>query len=343
MTKKNYSSIDIAKFLCAFLIIPIHVFPSFASENGVCFSFLNIICRYAVPLFFVFSGFFLGSKDLKDYSNIKKYIKRIGILYLCWSLIYIPFVIHDFLIGQTEINAYVVREIQSIFFAGTYYHLWFFTSLIYAAFLIFILNKSLPPKVVWIILGILFIIGAFGDSYYSLSQYFPAVGNAYNSYLGTFLFTRNGIFLTPIYLYAGIRIRQREISLPRSKSIIGFAVSSILVIIEALIINQKHLSIMYGCNFYFFMIPAAIFALLILKDINVKERKCYITMRKCSVIIYAVHVVFLNLLYIFISYRFVAFHSTAAFIIISLLSFVTSFIIVKLSETRFGKFLKVLY
>lgn len=61
MIKMNYSSLDIAKYICALLIIPIHVSP-FTSDSTLNFYFVNVLARIAVPLFFVISGFLFFRK-----------------------------------------------------------------------------------------------------------------------------------------------------------------------------------------------------------------------------------------------------------------------------------------
>lgn len=63
-TVVNYNSFDVAKFICSIMVVIIHVYPFGVQETPNIFSHINFtlqngLCRIAVPLFFVFSGFFL--------------------------------------------------------------------------------------------------------------------------------------------------------------------------------------------------------------------------------------------------------------------------------------------
>ena len=60
--RKQYYSLDLAKFICAVLIIILHTSP-FASYSGILdFGFRSIITVIAVPFFFVSSGFLFFEK-----------------------------------------------------------------------------------------------------------------------------------------------------------------------------------------------------------------------------------------------------------------------------------------
>ena len=58
--------------------------------------FSNGICRMAVPIFFLISGYLLMyrlniTKNKKEY--IKNYFKRLIKLYIIWTIIYLPIII----------------------------------------------------------------------------------------------------------------------------------------------------------------------------------------------------------------------------------------------------------
>ena len=87
----SFNGIDLIKFICAYLVMMIHIQP-FDGHAGVyneymqCINFAmkNIVCRIAVPFFFIASGFLLFRKtDIEniDLGRIKSY---------CFKLIFLP-------------------------------------------------------------------------------------------------------------------------------------------------------------------------------------------------------------------------------------------------------------
>ena len=87
--KKQYHGVDCLKFVCAALIILLHV-PPVSSKSVFYLLFREIICIIAVPAFFAMSGF-LVSSHLNDQQlpvAAKKNYKH----YIVWSIIYFPFV-----------------------------------------------------------------------------------------------------------------------------------------------------------------------------------------------------------------------------------------------------------
>ena len=69
-TRKKYNAIDIAKLICSFLVIAIHIKPFGATDNNILIyindGIQNFIARIAVPFFFISSGYFLYKKSSKN-------------------------------------------------------------------------------------------------------------------------------------------------------------------------------------------------------------------------------------------------------------------------------------
>ena len=73
--------IDIAKFLCAILVVAIHTHPL---QYGTTLDYyFNCFCRIAVPFFFVSSSYFYYTKG----GQIVKSLRRLLILYMCWFVV----------------------------------------------------------------------------------------------------------------------------------------------------------------------------------------------------------------------------------------------------------------
>ena len=84
-TQKMNGTIDIVKLLMAILVIGIHTEPfsfNFWLDKG-----FGICTRLCVPFFFVTSAYFYWRKE----KSAKSFLSRIVLLYVIWSVIYLPF------------------------------------------------------------------------------------------------------------------------------------------------------------------------------------------------------------------------------------------------------------
>lgn len=82
----QYNSIDLLKFIMALLVVMIHVQPNRHSETLS--EIFNNLTSIAVPVFFVISSMFVFHKVNGGHFCLLSYCKRIGLLYLCWFLIF---------------------------------------------------------------------------------------------------------------------------------------------------------------------------------------------------------------------------------------------------------------
>ena len=71
---KKTASFDIAKFICAFLVISIHTYPLLGIHPTLNLILVSGIARIAVPLFFVISAYFFFQHTDENY--VMKYQKN---------------------------------------------------------------------------------------------------------------------------------------------------------------------------------------------------------------------------------------------------------------------------
>lgn len=99
--RKQYSMVDILKFISAIMIVAIHTQPFLGHQDSIFYYPYAYLKCFAIPFFFVsssflfFSKFFSTGERNEQISYYKKWIKRIGGLYFVYSVInvgiYIPF------------------------------------------------------------------------------------------------------------------------------------------------------------------------------------------------------------------------------------------------------------
>lgn len=70
-------NIDIYRFIASFLIIAIHISPFYKINSEFDFFFTRILCRIAVPLFLMITGYYILDKSLKDIKVLKDYTVKL--------------------------------------------------------------------------------------------------------------------------------------------------------------------------------------------------------------------------------------------------------------------------
>lgn len=147
--RKQYSSIDVAKLICAIMVIAIHTQPFSRYiwlDRGA-----GIITRLAVPFFFVTTGFFLNFSDAK---KVRKYVVRLIVLYIIWTIVYLPF-------------SFSSLSVKKFLITGIVEHLWYLPAAIVAVFLTWLVGT---PRKAIVISGVLMIIGTVMSTYQSLTS-----------------------------------------------------------------------------------------------------------------------------------------------------------------------------
>ena len=133
MGERNYA-IDKMKFLCMVAVVCIHTNPFGNKDIGL---MINVLCRVAVPLFFISSGYLLNSKF--SYEYVYKYFIKILKLFLSWIIFYILLnltlkSISNIVNGDYIFNGYKQLfdnfKILDIYYGGGVikYHLWYLAS-----------------------------------------------------------------------------------------------------------------------------------------------------------------------------------------------------------------------
>lgn len=254
---KTMSGIDIGKLICAILVMISHLGPleSFGSQAN--YYAVNLSFRYAVPFFFICSGYFLY-RSLLTGGKIANYLKRITLLYSVWTLIYILFSLPFTITTTTIIN---------FMFRGIVFHLWFFPSLIFSIVFVFYFLNKVNSKIAWFVVCGLYCIGLLGDSYGNLLPYFPIMKTFININNILFGVTRNGILFASIFIYIGVFLAKNDdmiSGLSSKKKLITFFAFYAIWVLEFITVTK--LGLAWDLNLSIFIIPTATFFFLILID-----------------------------------------------------------------------------
>ena len=302
MNKKKYAAIDIAKYVAALLVVCIHTYPFIDISETFNTYWLHIVCRLAVPFFFTVSGFFFFRKweeshEEENLENLKKYIKRLLIIYGIWTVIYLPYTIWNY-VSQGAAWYSIFGWIRDALINGSYYHLWFFPAMIIGTLIVYELYKRKGLMETLKISLILYIIGYFINIYSPIWESLPIVSLLYGFFTKTMVTARNGLFFGPMFISIGLLLSKTK-RLPSKVSGIGFGVSFILLSLEVIMYNK--LGILRDLSSMFItLVPAIYFLVNLLLAIKMPYKEQYRILRMDSILIYTSHVLFARVLFMLI-------------------------------------------
>lgn len=287
-TNQTYGGLDRFRIIAAFMVAAIHTSPLLSYSADADFLLTRILCRVAVPFFFMVTGYFVAGDFFIHRGGTKikfiRYIKRTAVLYGSAILIYLPVGIYA---GHyKELNVSTV--IRMLLFDGTFYHLWYFPACIIGVTLVYLMSLSGMKIQVWIVVsGALYVIGLFGDSYFGFIKEGSVLSNIYMQGFQIFSYTRNGLFMAPIFLILGAGMesgRSSRDSLNLYVNWIGLTVSGLLMVAEAF--TLRHFGMQRHDSMYIMLIPTAIFLMKVLLACQGKSSKF---LRNTAMWIYILH------------------------------------------------------
>lgn len=306
----------------SFMIIAIHIYPFAVISMDLDYIITRIIFRICVPFFLMTTGYYLLPKALDNKKTLIKYTIKILKLYVLSISLYLPINLYN---GYFE-SFSIITFIKDLFIEGTFYHLWYFPSLIIGIWLTYFFLKNIDEKFVSIILAILFIIGLLGDSYYKIAMQVGIIKSLLDFVFCIFDYTRNGIFYVPIFLYLGYVI---------SKKTQGFTVKHVVFLIVSLIMMVLEGYLLYSFNtpkhnsMYIFLIPVSFFLFMLMSNNHYSNKK----VRNIGTSIYIIHplvIVIVRFLFKFLHFDYLISNNMIMFLAVSFISLMCSWCLEKI-------------
>jgi surface polysaccharide O-acyltransferase-like enzyme len=118
--KPRNQGIDAFRYLLAYLVVLLHSLPNIGPGAGPWVFWISLICRAAVPFFFVASGYFL--KPSTNLEGVLKPVRRLLPVFLFWLAIY---TMYDLLSGGRS----ELPRPGDLLTGGRAFHLWFLPAL----------------------------------------------------------------------------------------------------------------------------------------------------------------------------------------------------------------------
>lgn len=353
--KKIYNSIDLTKFICAILIITIHISPFGSNGENSIISYLNFgiqdyIARIAVPFFFMASGFFLYRKTLLadfDPELSKKYCIRIFQLYIIWTIIYSPLIIGRFFNDKQGLVHAILVFVRDTIFTGSYTQLWYLNGLIVAVIITSVLlYKKVSLKKILLCAIILYLIGLFAQSWFGfiepLKELTPTLWSILELIEKVIVTTRDGVFLGFPFVSLGMCFAFFDIKISKKKSFVGLCISMVLLLFEVFLF--QYIGFVHEHNMYLFLVPVTFFLFAFVKEVQLADNAIYKTLRTLSSLIFFGHLwvgAVVGKLLSFISEGLG--DSWLKFVISLIVTIIWAYIVMKLSERKKFKLLSYLY
>lgn len=292
--QKSYGWLDRFRLIAAFLVIAIHTSPLTSFSADADFFFTRVLARVAVPFFFMVTGHFtLSALFISDNTGhmcppqkqtaVKRCLLKLCLLYGASILLYLPLGFYAGHYGEMSI----AEALRMLIFDGTFYHLWYFPACILGVLIVSLLSRFCSLQAATIISSLLYVTGLLGDSYFGLAVKVPFLNEAYEAMFRLFSYTRNGLFLAPLFLLLGIRAG-KSLSQPLPCGIC-LAVSFGAMTAEAF--TLRFFSLQRHDSMYIFLVPVMFFLYRLL--LSLPEAAPQKKFRTAAMLIYILHPAFI--------------------------------------------------
>lgn len=222
---QRYVGFDILKAICMFMVICIHAYLPGGPGGG-----LVAVCRIAVPVFFMITGFFY-SGTVKNHGELRQ-LKKVFRLFLMGNAVFFLWNILRAVgtPGGDEVRAFLIRAFRkrSLFnfivfnespFGG---HLWYLGALLYVLLIMMLAKRIGTTKALHVLAPFLLLADLALGKYTRLLL----PGEVPVIWIRNFLFVGLPYFLT------GVWFSQRRMNLPRSALLLSIGVFTMTTLIE---------------------------------------------------------------------------------------------------------------
>ncbi|WP_421507292.1 acyltransferase [Erwinia rhapontici] len=264
------NTLDIIKLIACLSVISLHV-AGFPELPEWMLTPINLMARWAVPFFFLVSGFYLASKDKM---GVFVKIKKTVVVFLVASAIYLFFIFFN---SRFNISSVISEGLGLKFFiTGSYVHLWFLCALVYGClmFSFFIgKHKSFFPLALAITIALSYwVLDVLNSTSFSLS--------------GFFIFR---LLLSFSMMWCGYIVAKSNHRLSMSSSIVIIALSAFLMIVEVYGLYHQFGFKLEGRQFPLFCAPMAYGIFMLSLAVATKNNILSKIGRDYSLGIYIVH------------------------------------------------------
>ncbi|WP_314587731.1 acyltransferase family protein [Paenibacillus terrigena] len=287
MKEQRDHALDLTKLIMAFLVICIHTDPLESYSDTGNFILTRVIARVAVPFFFMTAGYYFFVKS-RSMSQFVKYMKKLGVTYVLWSVIYLPVNMYVWM-NEGFTKEWLLHYIKQVIFIGTYYHLWFLPALMCAITIVYFLQQRMQLRWIAAISILLYTIGLLADSYYGLAVQAPVLNDIVNGYLAVFEYSRNGLFFGLPFVALGALIAKE---LPQWKLSDALCEFGLLFSFGWMVFEAALLQILgwpHYDSMYLMLVPVVSLGFISLLRLDIRDKSFYRYASDISMVLYLIH------------------------------------------------------
>ena len=328
---------DCFKFICCILIIAIHAKPfvnNYWLDAGV-----GLLTRFAVPYFFVATGFFffrtIADKNTSNKKRLQKYELRMFRFYIVWFIIHMIF---NAVIGGTIYSP--LYYLRHFFLPNNGSILGFFLQQCLPVFIVYELSGVMDSRKIFMFSIVWWLLG------YCMSTLSPLFENNtvlcdIISFMQKHIGLQNGIFFGLPYISLSKILAEENAKKAIKRDILGILMSFLCLGIESIVVVTKiHPTLTF---LWLSSLPMTYFTFHLTMSIEMKIRPVFVIMRKVSTLVYVIHPVVISIIEIlFRTLEFVDYQNLFLFFMTCLISVGISMIIYHMSKKPTGRVVRYL-
>ena len=145
---QRISTVDIIKLFASILIFSMHCV---VFDDPLTNHVLELEARWGVPFFFTVSSYFLFSKCRRRRGRsraLKRYLKRIIVLYGVWAVYNIPNILHTWFRDGVFTPETIASFLRGLVLSSSFTGSWYLVSCLFSAVVIYFLSKFLNDGVI---------------------------------------------------------------------------------------------------------------------------------------------------------------------------------------------------
>lgn len=321
MEKQRNAAIDFIRMIAAILVILIHT-VTIQKSSPVLYFISVTIGRYAVPFFMIVSGYFYFLKPGKN--RLKKIVHNVLWLWIVWNIIYLPAGIYHLMSIQgikEKIQLVIWSFIgQSLCFGAA----WYLIALAFGLIFVDFLRRKNKMWLCNVIALIVLFIDCVSTNYQHI---FPNLGIISREYWAISIIT-GILWITVSYYVAKYRNIASKIG-----NYISLIIAFGLTLIERLLVQNSN----PNRTDLYFTLPISMFLIFmfILNLSYFRNANKVIVMRDMATLMFFLQFMIIDALGLK--------SGSVNFVLVLAFDVILSFIVLRLSRSKYGKFLNKIY
>lgn len=243
-------SLDFLKIVLSFFVVGLHCSFLIDVNTDAYFATVHGLFRLGVPIFLIISGYYFF--NISDKESFKKWIFRIGSLYLIWMIFYSPFWVK------------LAHPVYTLFtFLNGYYVLWYLSGTLISGLIVYYLRNQPTVKLVLIVLG-LYCIGFTIQTLGNLHFLPTKLDKLFNLNF----FHRNAFFMCLPFFITGFLIRKHSLDKSINVGLFTFLIAVSVVMMEG-VLQSRFISNTEGLDQLITLLIAAPIVFIFFKNITI--------------------------------------------------------------------------